>query len=212
MRTGSDALLTQEKGIYMSTNNTKTNGGGLKSLYLKEDWWAVWIGLGLVIVCLILWAAGQSEILGVLNVKFAGYSDFAGLLPCVTGIFPNAIILYVVLAVIFSIVMGIMGKNVPKFFAGFTLLYVMAILVQILSAWSLAKQFSLEAPVMALIVGIILGNFVKIPDWFEAGMRTEFYVKTGIVLMGATLPFTLILQSGPVALMQATVIAVSTSW
>lgn len=194
----------------MSTNNTKTNGGGLKSLYLKEDWWAVWIGLGLVVVCLILWAAGQSDILSVLNVKFAGYSDFAGLLPCVTGIFPNAIILYVVLAIIFSIVMGIMGKNVPKFFAGFTLLYVMAILVQILSAWDLAKQFSLEAPVMALIVGIILGNFVKIPDWFEAGMRTEFYVKTGIVLMGATLPFTLILQSGPVALLQATIIAVST--
>ena len=200
----------KEKGIYMSTNNTKTNGGGLKSLYLKEDWWAVWIGLGLVVVCLILWAAGQSDILSVLNVKFAGYSDFAGLLPCVTGIFPNAIILYVVLAIIFSIVMGIMGKNVPKFFAGFTLLYVMAILVQILSAWDLAKQFSVEAPVMALIVGIILGNFVKIPDWFEAGMRTEFYVKTGIVLMGATLPFTLILQSGPVALMQATIIAVST--
>lgn len=43
-------------------------------------------------------------------------------------------------------------------------------------------------------------------------MRTEFYVKTGIVLMGATLPLfsTLILQSGPVAPLQATVIAVST--
>ena len=203
-------LLEQRKGDIMSTNNTKTNGGGLKSLYLKEDWWAVWIGLGIVVVALILWATGQSGVLGDLNGKFAGYSDFSGRLPCVTGIFPNAILLYVVLAVIFSIVMGIMGKNVPKFLGGFTLLYVMAILVQILSAWSLAKQFSLEAPVMALIVGIIIGNFVKIPDWFEAGMRTEFYVKTGIVLMGATLPFTLILQSGPVALMQATIIAVST--
>ena len=124
----------------MSTNNTKTNGGGLKSLYLKEDWWAVWIGLGIVIIALILWAAGQSSILGVLNVKFAGYSDFAGLLPCVTGIFPNAIILYVVLAVIFCIVIGIMGKNVPKFLGGFTLLYVMAILVQILSAWNCTGQ------------------------------------------------------------------------
>lgn len=194
----------------MSTNNTKTNSGGLKSLYLKEDWWAVWIGLGIVVVALILWAAGQSGILGSLNVKFGDYSDFSGLLPCMTGIFPNAIILYVVLAIIFSVVMGIMGKDVPKFLGGFTLLYVLAILVQILAAWSLAKQFSLEAPVMALIVGIILGNFVRIPDWFEAGMRTEFYVKTGIVLMGATLPFTLILQSGPVALLQATVIAVST--
>lgn len=83
-------LLEQRKGDIMSTNNTKTNGGGLKSLYLKEDWWAVWIGLGIVVVALILWATGQSGILGALNVKFAGYSDFSGLLPCVTGIFPNA--------------------------------------------------------------------------------------------------------------------------
>ncbi|MRZ30478.1 hypothetical protein GKD08_17185, partial [Paeniclostridium sordellii] len=49
-------LLEQRKGDIMSTNNTKTNGGGLKSLYLKEDWWAVWIGLGIVVVALILWA------------------------------------------------------------------------------------------------------------------------------------------------------------
>ena len=31
-------LLEQRKGDIMSTNNTKTNSGGLKSLYLKEDW------------------------------------------------------------------------------------------------------------------------------------------------------------------------------
>lgn len=60
-------LLEQRKGDIMSTNNTKTNGGGLKSLYLKEDWWAVWIGLGIVIVALILWATGQSGILGALT-------------------------------------------------------------------------------------------------------------------------------------------------
>ncbi len=48
------------------------------------------------------------------------------------------------------------------------------------------------------------------PKWFDSALRTEFYVKTGIVLLGATLPFTLILQSGPTAFLQATFIAVST--
>ncbi|MPN03371.1 hypothetical protein SDC9_150599 [bioreactor metagenome] len=59
-------------------------------------------------------------------------------------------------------------------------------------------------------MGLIIGNALPIPQWLDAALRTEFYVKTGIVLLGATLPFTLILQSGPVAFLQATLIASTT--
>ncbi|MEF9841086.1 MAG: putative sulfate exporter family transporter [Raoultibacter sp.] len=192
----------------MSTNNTKTNGGGLKSLYLKEDWWAVWIGLGVVILGLILCQFGGS--LSAVTVSFKGYTNFADMPAMVLPLLPRLLILYFILAGILSMATGIMGRNVLHFLAGFTVLYIMAIIVQILGAWSVAKTLNLEAPVMALIVGMLIGNLVKIPAWFDAGMRTEFYVKTGIVLMGATLPFTLILGSGPVALLQASVVAITT--
>ncbi len=86
----------------------------------------------------------------------------------------------------------------------------MAIVVQILGQFTHFKTFNLEAPVLALIVGLLIGNLVKIPEWFDAGMRTEFYVKTGIVLMGATLPFTIILEAGPMALLQASIVAIAT--
>lgn len=191
----------------MSTNNTKSNAG-LKSLYLKEDWWAVWIGLGTVIISLLLWKAGLG--LSGISVSFKGYSNFADMPALVAPLLPKIVILYVVLAIVFSIAMGIMGHSIPTFLKGFTLLYIMAVIVQILGSWETAKLLNLEAPVMALIVGMLIGNFVKIPKWFDAAMRTEFYVKTGIVLMGATLPFTLILKSGVVAFMQATIIAVTT--
>ncbi len=202
-------MSTNEKTVSTDTktNNKKSNGTGLKSLYLKEDWWAVWIGLGTVLIALAMWAGGGS--LKILSVKFATYTDFSGILTCVSS-WTTILLLYVVMAVIFTIAMKIMGHDIGKFLAGFTVLYIMAVIVQMLGAWSVAKTLNLEAPVMALIVGMIIGNFVKIPEWFDAGMRTEFYVKTGIVLMGATLPFTLILQSGPVAFLQATVVAVST--
>ena len=57
---------------------------------------------------------------------------------------------------------------------------------------------------------MVLGNAVKLPGWFQSALRTEFYVKVGIVLMGATLPFTIILQAGPLAIVQATIVAVTT--
>jgi len=38
-----------------------------------------------------------------------------------------------------------------------------------------------------------------LPRSLDAGFRVEFYIKLGIVLMGATIPFTLIAWAGPVA-------------
>jgi uncharacterized integral membrane protein (TIGR00698 family) len=72
------------------------------------------------------------------------------------------------------------------------------------------KGWQLETPLLALGVGMLLGNVAKLPGWFQSALRTEFYVKIGIVLMGATLPFTIILQAGPLAIAQATIVAVTT--
>ena len=33
---------------------------GWKELYLKEDWWAIWLGLGIVIVAFLFFASGSS--------------------------------------------------------------------------------------------------------------------------------------------------------
>ena len=190
----------------MSTNTKPT--GGFKNLYLKEDWWAVWIGLGTVILSLILFQFGAS--LKILAVKFKGFESFSEVPANFTPLIPSLLILFVVLAVVFGAASGIMGKSIPNFIKGFTLLYLLAILVQILGSWETAKTLNLEAPVLALILGMVIGNFIKVPEWFNAAMRTEFYVKTGIVLMGPTLPFTIILQTGPTAFMQATHNAVTT--
>jgi len=90
------------------------------------------------------------------------------------------------------------------------LLFVLSVLINIFSAWKWAGQYGIEAPLAALVLGLFIGNLVKIPVWFDAALRTELYVKTGIVLMGATLPFTMVVKAGPVAFLQATIIAVAT--
>jgi uncharacterized membrane protein YadS len=63
---------------------------------------------------------------------------------------------------------------------------------------------------LALLIGIIIGNIKKMPDWFNTAMRTEYYIKTGIVLLGATLPLTLIFEAGGIAFLQATIVSVGT--
>jgi uncharacterized membrane protein YadS len=57
---------------------------------------------------------------------------------------------------------------------------------------------------------LVIANTFGVPRWADAGLRVEFYVKTGIVLLGAGLPLTLIAWAGPVAVLQAGIVSVVT--
>ena len=56
----------------------------------------------------------------------------------------------------------------------------------------------------------MIANLIGLPRWMDAGFRVEYYIKTGIVLLGATLPFTLIIWAGPVAIIQASIVSITT--
>jgi uncharacterized membrane protein YadS len=89
------------------------------------------------------------------------------------------------------------GQRVAAFIPAFLLVYLLSLLVFAAGAWDQAVRYNLEPPLVALIPGLAISNLVGLPAWFDAGFRVEFFIKTGIVLLGATLPFTLILWAGP---------------
>jgi uncharacterized membrane protein YadS len=60
------------------------------------------------------------------------------------------------------------------------------------------------------VLGLVVGNVGKLPGWLDSSLRTEYYIKTGIVLLGATLPLTAIVTAGPIAFLQATIVSVCT--
>jgi len=120
------------------------------------------------------------------------------------------LILLIIFLGIFTISTRIMGFEIKQYIPGFIVLYIIATLILMVSSWKYAHQYSISAPLVALLLGLIVGNFVKMPRWIDTSFRTEYYIKTGIVLLGATLPFTLIIQAGPVALIQAAIVSLST--
>jgi uncharacterized integral membrane protein (TIGR00698 family) len=86
----------------------------------------------------------------------------------------------------------------------------LSVAIFVVGQWDKANTYNLEPPLVALVVGLALSNVVGLPRWLDAGFRVEFYVKTGIVLLGATLPFTLILWAGPTAILQASIVSLVT--
>ena len=110
----------------------------------------------------------------------------------------------------FSVSVRIMGMKLGEFIPSFIFLYVMSIIIFMIGAWDQAHAYNLEPPLVALALGLLISNLIGLPRWMDAGFRVEFYIKTGIVLLGATLPFTLIVWAGPVAILQASIVSIVT--
>jgi uncharacterized membrane protein YadS len=85
-----------------------------------------------------------------------------------------------------------------------------AYLIFVIGQWDGATRYNLEPPLVALLLGLVIANVGRLPRWLDAGFRGEFYVNTGIVLLGATLPFSLLLLAGPIAMLQASIVSVVT--
>ncbi|WP_236096451.1 YeiH family protein [Helicobacter sp. MIT 11-5569] len=112
----------------------------------------------------------------------------------------------------FGIASKFLGKKIRTFLLSFSILFVLSIIVFLISSHTSAKEYQLESPLVALLFGLVLGNLIRLPQWFKDSLLTEFYIKTGIVLMGATLPLTLLISAGGIAILQACIITIITFW
>jgi uncharacterized membrane protein YadS len=181
---------------------------GWNQLWLKEDWWAIWLGLAIVVVGLILFANGSSwRWVAVVPVKWTSFSQL-------TQHFAEEWLRYAVQfalwAAAFAFSLNVMGHKARQFLPAFALLYAMSIAVFVIGQWDRANFYGFEAPLVALLFGSVIGNLVGLPRWLDSGFRVEYYIKTAIVLLGATIPFTLIIWAGPVAILQASIVSLVT--
>jgi uncharacterized membrane protein YadS len=177
-------------------------------LIRKEDWWAIWIGLGLIIVAVALFIAGDSmKWLAVAPQKWSHLTDWMGQLRQ-QGLRYAA--LFLLWAVIFGTGAAALGIKLSRFLTAFLPLYVATGAIYFLGSWDQAAHYNLEPPLVALALGLLISNTLGAPRWLEPALRVEFYIKTGIVLLGAGLPLTLLAWAGPVAILQAAIVSLAT--
>ncbi len=188
-----------------------TRPGGGRELIHKEDWWAVWVGLGLMALALAFFAAG-SPLLKTLTINPGGlkWASLDQLGAHFLNHGTTYLIQFVCWALIFGLSSQAMGIPLASFVPSFAALYLLSLVMFSVSGWVNAAKFNLEAPLVALVVGVILANFVPATRYMNRALRVEYYIKIGIVLLGATFPIGLIASAGPIAISQATVVAVAT--
>ncbi|MBI4677190.1 MAG: putative sulfate exporter family transporter [Elusimicrobia bacterium] len=178
------------------------------TIFRTEDYWAIWLGMAVIALSLGFFWMGSS--LKPWAITPGTWSDLSALAADWRKHWPGFALVYAGFGLVFCVSMKAMGRNLKEFLAGYTLLFLGSLAVFCLAGWSAMQRLDLGAPLLALLAGLAIGNVKAAPEWFKTSLRTEYYVKTGIVLLGATLPLTLIVEAGPLAFVQATIVSVVT--
>lgn len=173
-----------------------------KQYTIHEDWTVVILGFIIIGISLFIFLP---------EVPVFSWSNTTDLTTKVFD-FKNLKILFIQFIYLISIgTFGafLIGKSVKYFLFTFPIVYVLTLIALILAGNSAIKSINLEAVIFSLIIGLVIGNFFKLPDWFRSALSTEVFVKIGLVLLGTSVIFSDILKAGSLGLIQALIVVLS---
>ncbi len=93
-------------------------------------------------------------------------------------------------------------QTLPALF-GTAVVMMLAWLAQILAANAVIKPWGIEYVVFALGLGLLWRHFLPRPAWIVAGVKTEYWIKIGIIVLGTSILFDELLTAGLPGLIQA---------
>ena len=103
------------------------------------------------------------------------------------------------------------NKLLSRPMAGMLRSFIVVFLIAALAMWIgnvkyIKSELGLEPVFFSVIFGLIIRNAWHIPEWLKPAIQSEFYIKIGVVCLGATIMISDVMKSGVVGLMQACII------
>ncbi|HEY6366240.1 MAG TPA: putative sulfate exporter family transporter [Candidatus Binatia bacterium] len=123
----------------------------------------------------------------------------------------NAVQIGIAFLILSAIGVTLMGGNVGKYIIGFPVVYVLAWLSHVIAGNATMNYWGLEYVIFALLIGLFIGNVIGVPGWLMEAVKTEYYIKTGLVILGAGILFFEVLQAGALGIVQA-LLVVAVIW
>ena len=143
----------------------------LESLWKTEDWWSVWMGLGLVLVALTtFWAGGSIKGWAVIPARWSNLPAAGRDLAAHAWGYG---VIFVLFAATFAVSMAVMGRNVSPLSRRVRAPLPRVLGPFYLAGWKVMEEWNLEAPLLALIAGLLISNVIQIPEWCKDCLCTE---------------------------------------
>jgi uncharacterized integral membrane protein (TIGR00698 family) len=166
---------------------------------LSEDWVAVFLGFGLIAATL----AGLRPGLPAFAWDRSTLATVVAPSNLLTSLTFGAYLL-----VAASLGLAALGMRLRPFLIGFPFVFALAWLSLFIEGSAAVRAWGFEYVIFGLLIGLFISNVIGLPAWLADAVRTEYYIKTGLVLMGATILFGGILRAGIFGIVQALLVIV----
>lgn len=101
------------------------------------------------------------------------------------------------------------NKDHGRFLLSFTVVYLLAWLATYISGIAPIKTMGLESVFFAVIIGLLIRNTVGLPKWLAPAVKSEYYIKAGLVILGSSILFNEIMKAGALGMIQAIIVVLS---
>ena len=105
----------------------------------------------------------------------------------------------------------ILGRPMRGLLVSFIVIFAIAVLAQWVAKLEAVKFYGFEAVFFSVLFGLLVRNLFGVPEWLKPAIQGEFFIKIGVVCLGATVLFSDVMKSGFAGLIQA-VMVVSIVW
>ena len=166
--------------------------------YLTEDWIVTFLSIPLLIL------AGLATYLPNNGPKVPSHLD-------TLEAWANIGVFFVIALVVLYLGNLILKRPMKGLIPSFIVIFAIAVLAQWIAKIPAVKFYGFEAVFFSVIFGLIIRNFFHIPEWLKPAIQGEFFIKIGVVCLGATVLFRDVMKSGAAGLIQA-VIVVGIVW
>lgn len=100
----------------------------------------------------------------------------------------------------------LLGRPVKGIIPSFVAIFLIALLAQWIAKLDTVKYYGFEAVFFSVIFGLIIRNLFRVPEWLKPAIQGEFFIKIGVVCLGATVLFSDVMKSGAAGLIQANLV------
>lgn len=98
------------------------------------------------------------------------------------------------------------NKDKGWFLISFAVIYILAQLANYIASLSSIKVIGLESVFFAVLIGLLIRNTIGLPKWMSSAVRSEYYIKAGLVILGSSILFNEIMRAGALGMVQALIV------
>ncbi len=117
------------------------------------------------------------------------------------NVLSTAIVLAIGIGLLMSIGIILMGNNAGQFLIAFAGVFALALVAAMLGKQANMSYYGINGEIWAIVLGMLIANTVGTPKWLLPGVQVEYYIKTGLVLLGAEVIFSKIIAIGAPGIM-----------